>query len=575
MPDHLKRPGLVQRHSSASVTFAKSPSDYLSGSAQKQKSTRHVVGQGRLGPRIPSYGKNVNKLNKPLTAARGSENSTSPRSSHIQRNSSHAQLTTTNSAAALRKNHSETSLKKNRSSGQLVKLARPGSSRNVNKAGRKLNKRTKSHSTSQEPDLQDPPSVRFDLGEEGAKQGVEGSADGDADGWTNYSGSRSPSTSRSNTQQNSRTASPVQDRDRLHVKEPKPPDDPGQAPPNRASGGSHETEGNGHTAKSDSSSSKRGRYNLGRVPDADRITSRLLRRNTSFNAAPLLSSNAATPVIIDPHGPMSGAQSMLSDGSNPEIISRFLNHGSSSSTLTHDNKYLSKNSPQEDQNLTDDDEPRRNKSMPNFAAMRVSRNEQRLNLEQDSQAPESPEAEDLSRASTLASRLSSTNVPFYPAANGVDGRLHPHARQLFDQTDVEYRRMRMYQDPLKDAIIRLQNSAGIPRPHIPAKPKPGYKTGLLSASSGDGRFGLSSSWKSQKSAKSAESAVTPVKEIAATARRPRVMFQGIKEDDDDSRSKRGSYDGTAEQRELRAQRDEVREICRRLWAKNEIVSTEG
>lgn len=589
MPDLPHRPSITHRHSSASVTFAKTPNDTLSSSVQKQKTSRHVVGQGRTAPRVPSYAKNINKLAKHTAAARAPDVSTSPRTGHANYDSSLAHVedvasnaATDGSSAVLRKNHSETSLRKNRSGGQLVKLARPASSRNVYKSGRKLNKRNKSSSTTHLGDGPTNHTVRFDLGDREGHQGggddASDAADGEGDGWSNYSDSRSPSMSRTSTRQSSAIGSPKREREK-EVNEEE--EDPAEENPHNGTVEEAQLkgleQGGGHAQIMASPILKNGRSHLARQPDADRITSRLLRRNVSFSAAPQLSDNAATPVIIDPHGTIAEGHTILNDASNPEVISRFLAHTSSTSTTPFDSNFLPAHSPRESQTPEDENgSPKRNKSLPNFAAMRVSRTQQRLNLERESVALEPPGNTAPPISLMRASRMSSASIPFYAASSGADGRLHPQIRQLFDQTTVEYRRIRMYQNPLAEALTRSQSTGKVSRPQTATNPKPGSKGGIQQASTlastGDGRLGLSQSWRSQKSAKNIESSATTTKDNAIN-KRPRVMFQGIKDDEDADKTRQDSLDGAAEQRYPR-HKDEARELCRRLWDKVEITSGE-
>lgn len=579
-----RRPGLAHRHSAGSVVaFAKSPHDTLSSSATKQqRPAKHVVGTNRLGSRNPSFGKNLNKLQK-LTSTRPTEaDPTSPsKPSHVKRNSSNVHLDRVASSTALRKNHSETSLKKNRSSGQLTKLTRPPSSRNVaSKASKSKHRRSRtSLSNIQVPEGPANPTVRFDLGHEDEAEAGEDDeeevSDGDGGSWA-YTDSRSPSTTRNSTRRNSLSSQHHPDQSAAPDSDPDQPQSAEALPP--ASPGILRTS----TAPAVANSAA-----------APHIMNRLLKRNVSFTN-PTLSSNPATPVMIDPHQPVSQSHNTLNDSSNPEVVSRFLTQSTSTSNPSRESSFLPRAttttesqpaSPEKstDETAVDDDRPRRNKSTPNFGAPNgtprapISRTQQRLNLDREAVSNRTPTGPPRSLESR-ASRLSAANIPFL-AANAPGAGITLHIRQLNDRAAVEYRRVRLYQNPLLEALSRLRGTLDMPL--APTKDKPPAGKAPESApkpprTPDPSTKALSSSWKSARSALSSTptqaSMQAPPK---TTPKRSRVTFQGLRDEegDDDEKSVRGpaspssTLGGAVDERDR--ERDEVRELCAKLWVRND------
>ena len=430
------------------------------------------------------------------------------------------------------------------------------------------------------------PTVRFDVGnsvEDGDEEvGEEEGA------WENYTDSRSPSTTRSSTpRRNSTITSPSKpdqtqkegNNDPPNISTDKLRQDPGTRPvlPSR----------NAQAQSTPHLNNSVIQHHRPKPPDADRITSRLLRRNVSFNAPPQITPNSVTSTFIGSNGPGSVSSTTLNDNSNPEVISRFLNQPSSSTT-PHDSAFLpvsTKNSPekadQEESRDPDAEElPRRNKSLSDVAAMRISRTQQKLNLERESVVREPQNGwvppPSVVRASRFPKDNIPFNIPFYNVSNGtVDGRMHPQLRHLFDQTNVEYRRVRMYQNPLVEAIGRLEAQGLVPRMRIAARQRSGRKGGLLNGS-GDGTHGLSQSWRSHRSSKSVDAkdkaGVKEAAQMNGHIRRPRVMFQGIDNGEEPANEVSHSLDGQQELGERehgRSQQEEARGLCRRLWKKHD------
>ena len=564
---------------------------------REKKNIKFAVGQGRMGPRVPSHSKNINRLTK-LTPARPANNVTqSPNHNAdeaVKRNLSSGQLARDQSNVNLRKNQSETSLKNNnRSTGQLNKLARPGSSRNMAKHHRHANRPKRTNSGPKKSHAQDEvaQAVRFDLStSHDDRDEPEMSGEEEEEGaWENYTDSRSPSITRASTPRASSTITSPRKPARVRAevngeppdKKPEPSKEDPQVPTPQASTPVERSISSMHE------DSKQAQNHRATTPHADNVASRLLKRNTSFiNAAlPQISANSATPTLIgnSSHATSSTANS---GGSSTEVVSRFLNQPSTSTT-PQKSTFLpsSSDSPGKDwrrlQEPADEEFFRRNKSFSDVPAMRVSRTQQKLNLERESAvAQDARDAKHPPPSVLRATRMSNANVPFYEVGDGTaDGRLHPQLRHLFEQTATEYKRIRMYQHPLTDAIKRLEEVGAVPPRSINSRNRPGNRKGGLFGGSGDGAYGLSQSWRSHRSSKSGDAkektSTTPSKDLQmnGAARRSRVMFQGMNGGADAMSDGRPSIDGQQDIDEKDAgqepQRENARELCRRLWDRRE------
>lgn len=558
----LKRPSISSRHSSSTSNLGRSPGDTLSSSAQKLKPQRHVLSHAhsRLGARVPSFVKSTSKLTKLTPAHGGDETPTSPRPSSIKRNSTTASLAQTHSHSALRKNHSETSLKKNRSSGQLTtlsKLTKAHSHKNVHKLGKGDGKakRNSSHLKLQEAEHEHA-TVRFDLGDE----------EGQDDGWTEGSASQSPTTTRDNTRPNSaiieqasRPTSAPAEIETSPSNERYPPVASPVVQPERSSS----PESPPPAVPQSIPQSTSNKLHALRHPDADRITSRLLNRNVSFTALPKVSEVSAPAMVIgDGHKAKMSIRSQsstLNETTGSELVSRFVN-GASTSATPRETGFL----PAHYENPEDEDHAGmfRNMSTPNITraqsranvkgaaattslVMPASRTQQKMWLERASSTIEPQQVRPM-RITRLGS-----GFPFH--AVGGEGGIRPTMRSQFEQTDVEYKRIRMYQNPLADAITRLQKSGALPKTKVPLKP-----AGKSALHGSDVKQGAPQDSKAPKPANS-----------NAPPKRAKVSFQGITRNGPDSRR---SSNGDDDER-IRY-KDEAREICRRLWERQEGVGEE-
>ncbi|KAL8771831.1 MAG: hypothetical protein Q9209_002769 [Squamulea sp. 1 TL-2023] len=308
-----RRPQLTERSSSTHSLSRASPSTGKGSTTKLHKA--HAVGHGRHSHgRVPSHGRNLNKLSK-LTSALPQDESdrskpqstTSPSAADVPRSSSsYVNLIATNSKVSMKRNSSNLSQKRNKSSSKLGNLTKTGKAGVERKGSKKA----------------DSASPRFSIG-----------SDDQDDEWTEADSSQSPITSRHEPVTNGK----AQIGDPLSPDEPplrSPtnfPASPPQSPPTIESKGPFS-----HAPEQDQESS----VPYSREPDAEAVTRRLLDRNTASNAKPQTSTISAT---ITPSG-SSGSpafnfsqdatlrndQSIPSDG-----ISRFLNAtGSPSGSAT-------------------------------------------------------------------------------------------------------------------------------------------------------------------------------------------------------------------------------------------------
>ncbi|KAL9087755.1 MAG: hypothetical protein Q9165_006522 [Trypethelium subeluteriae] len=328
-----QRPSSVTRNSSASLQQLRSPSTGQTPPTRSahHKPQRHVVGHGsaRIGPRNPSFGKNINKLAKLTPIDAGEEKDTprhhkrslsgnatpssSPRQGHVKRNASAlavAQEARAQVAAQMRKNNSSGQLQRGGSSKALAKQmkqdGRVGMKRSASSQG-KVQQQAKS------PKSPKHPSVRFAFGNDEEQD----------DGWTEDSASQSPSTTRDTTRNNTRNNSMVLESGKT---ENQPPDQTEAAAQQRPRISQYpDGHANGLI-----------QHRTSRPPDADAITSRLLQRHPSNNAPPQTSKVSAVGQTNDSSSPQTISQSQgstIAGTPGSHLVSRFIN-GDTSTTGT-------------------------------------------------------------------------------------------------------------------------------------------------------------------------------------------------------------------------------------------------
>ena len=404
--------------------------------------------------------------------------------------------------------------------------------------------------------------MRFDLGRKDERKAPDSDISDEDDGWTNASDSRSPTVSLPSTRQNSVVLNasprrPGSNRDKENRHQPSytsAPHDVEQA---------RDSPSMSDPLSQPKSSSLRNRSDPIQAPNADaaKLTSHLLKRNVSFNAAPQLSSIAATPSTLysEISTPQSSGGTNVNDSPAPEIVSRFLNEESASGP-NPGSGFLSSSrpgSPPQRSSFGDSEfnDSRRSQSLFNVAPQSMSRTQQRLNLEREAVANESHNYALPPIGLMQSSRLSNLNIPYPTGDEITSGRVDPHLRQLLDQIDVGYRRMRLFHNPAANSLKRLQKQGQVPRGVLNMSTKTSKKVPQpASAQTGqdDNRQGLSQSLRAENS------------------RKAKVMFQGINHSRDDSEIDgrgldRTETDETDEVSNEGPPREDVKEVCRRLW----------
>ncbi|KAI9712671.1 MAG: hypothetical protein M1820_001292 [Bogoriella megaspora] len=602
------QPGRPSPTTRTSSTTFQLPSSPLTGQTPptRSKPQRHFVGHGtsRIGPRNTSYGKNINKLAKltPIDAGEDKETSkhhkrslsgnatptsSSPRPSHVKRNASALAVT-----QGSPRQQASAAMKKTHSSGQIQ---RPGSSKALSKQvksdGRPgiVMKRSSSQGKVQQaaksPKGPKHPSVRFDVGKEEEQD----------DGWTEDSASQSPSTTRDNTRSNTRNNSIALDTSK---DENEPPDKLQEAQQRAALQHADAIEGGSSTITS-------------RPPDADAITSRLLQRQPSNNLPPQTSNisavanNHASPQSFDRNQDVS-----LTGTPSSHPVSRFINGDvSTTGTPIPDSHAPLTNRQQNDdsadyestsrvaikrpltkstQTLSPPNRPATSStSTPSHSSpsnthtatpsanLPSSRTQQKLWLQRASTTvePNSIVPAILPRTGTgPAAALVGLGVPFagaggghhgrggsggggmMGATQGEDGGLDPRLRNLYETVEKQWRCVRRFRDPWGDGVgrvRRVRNEGG-------RNSREGKRTG--------GRGGGGKSGKGRVRRQEEELQVQG-------KRRPKVSFEGVTGSVEEERVEDGvetrgaSFDGQGDGRDgvLGGERDEVQEICRRMW----------
>ncbi|KAI4225059.1 MAG: hypothetical protein L6R36_004186 [Xanthoria steineri] len=305
-PSPAQRPQLTERSSSAHSLSRASPSTGKGSTTKLHKA--HGVGHGRHPHgRVPSHGRNLNRLSKLgsahpqdesdksklQTKAKAQTPSTSPSTADA---SSSTNVGRTNSKASLKKNSSNLSQKRNKSLTKLGNLTGTGKAGIERKGPYKANSR----------------SAQFSIG-----------SDDQDDDWTEADSSQSPENSRREPLANGKA----------HFGHPISPDQPPLRSPTKlpASPPQSPPDANSEVPASNSSKHEKepgGPYS--RESDAEAVTRRLLDRNTACNAKPQTSAVSATitpsgssgsPAFnFSEDGTLRNDQSMPSNG-----ISRFLN----------------------------------------------------------------------------------------------------------------------------------------------------------------------------------------------------------------------------------------------------------
>jgi len=244
--------------------------------------------------------------------------------------------------------------------------------------------------------------------------------------------------------------------------------------------------------------------------------------------------------------------------------------GDSSGGTPNSNFIPSRNSPKaQSANLNTQ---QRNKSAPNMAATAThlraqsrrsgtstptdlppSRTQQKLLLQRASSNIEPQKLVPVILPRTGGPTLLNSGIP-YPVNS--EGRLDPRLKHQFEHISQEYKVIRRYRNPLADAINRLDQMPSRPRKSATAHSS--IANGFVAVGSGLDGIGESPSTSFRDSGSAGE---------GADRRRSRVSFDvGRGDDDAEGRQSFDSDNGRV--------RNEVDEICRRLWESTEIVDSE-
>lgn len=464
----------TQRSTSSIHSQTDSPS--TTPPQHSHKKQKHVVGAGRTHARIPS-----NRSLVKLTKAHGIDSHTDLKK--LPRNSS---------ATSLKKNNSHTNLKRNRSSADVPK--RPKSSHGPDKR---------------------PASVHFEIGDQDQDQEDE------EEEWEEAS-SASPALSRSATRSagssNHSSAKPSANNSQ--------PQSPPQSPTitsteKLSNGGSEKQSARHHNA------------------DAKIITERLLQRSHSQNTTTTKMSLAtATPTAAGHSPPLNSLEkSQISNGttstfngtpktgsSNAEVVSRFVG---GSGTPSEASPFLQNRKPSistnNDSPQKKNEEVKRAQSMGNLARHNSSADDDSESalLPRSRKSSQShayvPPQQSRTQQKLWLQRASSNIEPQQMAPglaiNGVhaglgagagtslvgagyDGR-DPRIKIQLERTGLEYLVVRRHQDPVGQALKRLNSLPGVERNRrIPPSSSQSSKKGDSGEGSGSvGRYGLSQSLK--------------------------------------------------------------------------------
>lgn len=323
-PSPARRPQLLERTSSNQSSNRGSPTTAAQNSkvsSQKAYKTHAAGGHHRHSHgRIPSHGKNLNKLSKLATVhppdasgqSKGNGDGISPLTSPttpIKQNSSNISLSRTGSKISFKKNASNSSFKHN---GSAAKLAQLGKSYHRPHPRNGSGQHTSSKAKAQ-----------FSVG-----------SDDDDEEWVEASSSQSPITSRHspNNSRNFQLEEPPSPDEPAGRTSPALPHSPPQSPPNNGA----EFLGREPVERGQVPSAP-----YSHPPDAEIVTHRLLNRHRPHNAAPKTSNISATITPSGSNGSPAfshhvGGLTPLSEPSMPaDGISRFLNAtGSSSGSAT-------------------------------------------------------------------------------------------------------------------------------------------------------------------------------------------------------------------------------------------------
>lgn len=557
-----KRPAAMTRQSSSQSHMSQSPADTHQKPAPHKAQRHHVVGQ-RV-QRNASFGKNLNKLNKAAQQVQQAQQAAEKEARHHRRSQSGNTVSAPSSprpsfkrnassggiVRAAHQAHTQTNLRKNHSSGHLARQGQPKHALKSSKSEVAPPKKSLAQPTSHPTSPEEHPTVHFDVGSED---------EGGDDGWTEGSASQSPTTTRSNTRSNSVIIDAQHKLAERNMENNR--GDPSQGTATRQAP-TQATQTLPDRTRKLPASNGQGSHHHSRPPDADMITSRLLRRSASHTVPPQTTSVAATVApATDRHNLLThSAGSTLVDTPGKDLVSRFMDGDGSAGTPRNGGYMPSRQSANpEGSELT---QSKRNRSMPNVGgADTPNRTPSRSGATTPTNLPPSRTQQKLmlQRASSNISpqklvpvTLPRTGGPTF-LQSGIhynatgEGRLDPRLQQQFNHVAIEYNVVRRYRNPLADSIMRIQQLPG-----MSMRKARSSRTGSANGSASN----LSTSQ------------TDAVETDGASARRSRAQESGrpaSRRGDGGEGEGRRSFESDGARRSIEAE-----EICRRLWESAEV-----
>ncbi|KAI9869271.1 MAG: hypothetical protein M1813_000059 [Trichoglossum hirsutum] len=512
----------------------------------KVHTRQHVVGHARMGARVPSYGKNLNKhagdttpVGKHHRRSRSHTPSTSPRGGQYRRTGSNPLLTRNGSKThvPLKANGSATDV------GSYAGAAAPSVMQ------RSLSQPVRSERITKG-------AVKFDLGSEGQ----------DAS-WT--STSESPNTTRSTayTQNQDR-----QDRGRRVSKTESrnPAADANGVLVSTSPASSTFREvatTSDHSVGHWSSRSYPRKHPPTTPPRAEIITSRLLQRHPPQNAPPQMSTLSATATPGNRSPSSSSHEQPFANGTpgtQENVVSRFIGGSSDTNAICSvspgksmldapnvgtENSADTMAETQRAMEARSSSGRSTKSSLPSYNYP-PSRTQQKLWLQRASSGIEPQQ---------LAPSVGVGGIPGVRSSAGGIGAIgsgysdarDPRLQREFERTGLEYLVVRRYKNPVGDSLARLAELPGSQKNRrIPAHFSRSYING------GDGPMGLSQSLRERRGRDHADSGSA------------RASFDGNRGSKDDSGVNRPDSHG------LERHSDEIDQVLRRMWDRVEMTGGE-
>ncbi|KAI9765421.1 MAG: hypothetical protein M1840_007379 [Geoglossum simile] len=536
----------------AQSTLATSPPD-AQRSHHKVHTRQHVVGHARMGARVPSYGKNLNRNSGDVTTA----------GKHHRRSHSHTPSTSPRGGQYRR-------------TGSNLSLARNGSKTHANGLTADVGRRAGTVATplpsTMQRSLSQP--VRSErMTKIAVKSGL--GSEGPAASWAEAGALESRSDTRPTT--STQSQGPQVCGIATSIPEPRGPitDVPGVLPSvsSTLSKFRDVATTSDHTVGRWTARPGQRKLMSTTPPQADIITSRLLQRHPPQNAPPQMSTLSATATPGNRSPSPSPREQPFTNGTpsiHENIVSRFIGgssdtHGVSSispgkSILDVSNisteigtkakTETSTSLPSQGATELNSSSGRSNRSTLSSYNHPPSRTQQKLWLQRASSGIEPQQ---------LAPSVGVGGMPGVRASTGGIGTLgtgYSDSRDLrlhreFERTGLEYLVVRRYKNPVGDSIARLGELPGAQKNRrIPAQFSRGY------ASGGDGPMGLSQSLRERGGRDPVGSGGT------------RASLDGTRGSKDDSGVNRPVSQG------LERHSDEIDQVLRRMWDRVEMASGE-